>query len=276
MLNPKVLRYPVLAIAVGRGISEMDLAELIASSFVPAADAAPGAAVRAASYTAPPLPAPEPNLAADIRSLCEEDVTLFELERVLLRKRKRSAPGPDGVTHHLLRNLDASKRPILLEASDRVFASGSLPAQWRTATVVPVLNGWENNGGNALHRLHWIADACNVFAPKQCGFRQHRATADCLAAVVSTLEQALHDKEMAIHLLLDVQSAFDSLPHASIVGAVRSLGVEGRLLDYARAFVADRTFGGPAVRVGGLAATSRAFSSTVRASLGKRASDTSG
>ncbi|KAH7960189.1 hypothetical protein HPB49_017591 [Dermacentor silvarum] len=38
----------------------------------------------------------------------------------------------------------------------------------------------------------------------------------------------------------DVQSAFDSLPHDTIISAVRALGVGGRLLAYVRAFLTDR------------------------------------
>ncbi|KAH7959820.1 hypothetical protein HPB49_014044 [Dermacentor silvarum] len=92
----------------------------------------------------------------------------------------------------------------------------------------------------ALSRLQWIADIRGVFPPEQCGFRTHRSTADCLAAVVGTLEQASRDGHAAFLLLLDVQSAFDSLPHDTIISAVRALGVEGRLLAYVRAFLTDR------------------------------------
>ncbi|KAL3251885.1 hypothetical protein MRX96_055019 [Rhipicephalus microplus] len=48
-----------------------------------------------------------------------------------------------------------------------------------------------------------------------------------LCAIVSTLEQVLHDGEMAILLLLDIQPAFDSLPHAPIIKAVCAHGVKG-------------------------------------------------
>ncbi|XP_037502333.1 uncharacterized protein LOC119376648 [Rhipicephalus sanguineus] len=112
----------------------------------------------------------------------------------------------------------------------------------------------------ALHRLQLLAAARGVFAPEQCGVRPGRAAADCLAAVVSTLERALHDGEMAILLLLDVQSAFDSLPHASTISAVRALGVEGRLLNYLQAFLTDRTF---CVRVGRATSSPRSVHSGV-------------
>nr|XP_050030530.1 uncharacterized protein LOC126526717 [Dermacentor andersoni] len=109
----------------------------------------------------------------------------------------------------------------------------------------------------ALSRLQWIADARGALPPEQCGFRARRSTADCIAVVVGTLEQARLDKEAAFLLLLDVQSAFDCLPHDTILSAVRALGVEGRLPAYIEAFLAGRT---SAVRVGGTVGSPRPVS----------------
>ncbi|XP_070377385.1 uncharacterized protein [Dermacentor albipictus] len=96
-----------------------------------------------------------------------------------------------------------------------------------------------------------------VLPPEQCGFRARRSTADCIAIVAGTLEQARLDRETAFLLLLDVQSAFDCLPHDTILSAVRALGVEGRLLAYIEAFLAGRT---SAVRVGGTVGSPRPVS----------------
>ncbi|KAL3221568.1 hypothetical protein MRX96_050219 [Rhipicephalus microplus] len=72
-------------------------------------------------------------------------------------------------------------------------------------------------------------------------------TADCITSIVSTAKQALHYTKMAVLLLQDIQSAFDSFPHASII-TIPTLGVEGELLNYVQAFVTSRTF---TVHVGG-------------------------
>lgn len=48
-------------------------------------------------------------------------------------------------------------------------------------------------------------------------------------------------------MLLDVERAFDGLPHGTIIQALHELRVTGRLLDYVSAFLSDRTL---RVRVG--------------------------
>ncbi|XP_072145145.1 uncharacterized protein [Dermacentor andersoni] len=176
----------------------------------------------------------------------------------------------------MLRNLDEPQRRLLLDAYNDVLHSGSLPDSWRHAVVVPVLKRGKpphspasyrpisltsipgkTMEAMALSRLQWIADARGALPPEQCGFRAHRSTADCIAVVVGTLEQARLQRQAAFLLLLDIQSAFDCLPHDTILSSVRALGVEGRLLAYIEAFLAGRT---AAVRVGGTVGSPRPVS----------------
>ncbi|XP_050025428.1 uncharacterized protein [Dermacentor andersoni] len=72
----------------------------------------------------------------------------------------------------------------------------------------------------ALSRLEWIAAQLKYFAEKQSGFRHKRSTADSIADVVTTLEDARGSGDVAMLLLLDVQSAFDRLPHEVIEAAL--------------------------------------------------------
>ncbi|KAH7979798.1 hypothetical protein HPB49_011094 [Dermacentor silvarum] len=251
LLNPRTPRFPVLAIAVAQGISELALAEQLADAFAAAATApllgVPAVALRALYVAVFVRGGDQSTHVQAITSLCEEDFTFHELQQ-----------RADGVTHQMLRNLDEDQRHFLLDAFNGVLRSGCLPESWRCALVVPVLKSGKpprslasyrpvsltsvpgkTMEAMALSRLQWIADIRGVFPPEQCGFRTHRSTADCLAAVVGTLEQASRDGHAAFLLLLDVQSAFDSLPHDTIISAVRALGVGGRLLAYVRAFLTD-------------------------------------
>ncbi|KAL3189979.1 hypothetical protein MRX96_020313 [Rhipicephalus microplus] len=93
-----------------------------------------------------------------------------------------------------------------------------------------------------LYRLQWVADARNAFPPEQCRFRLHHTTSDCITTIMRIFEQALHDGEMTMLLLLDIHLTLDSLPYASKISAVHALGFEGQLLNYVQAFVTDRTF----------------------------------
>ncbi|XP_075556532.1 uncharacterized protein LOC142588579 [Dermacentor variabilis] len=112
----------------------------------------------------------------------------------------------------------------------------------------------------ALNRLDWIASALDALAPEQSGFRRLRSTADSIADVVATLEHAASRHEAAYLVLLDVERAFDGLPHGTIIQALHELRVTGRLLDYVSAFLSDRTL---RVRVGDELSTPRSVTAGV-------------
>ncbi|KAH7981946.1 hypothetical protein HPB52_002172 [Rhipicephalus sanguineus] len=66
--------------------------------------------------------------------------------------------------------------------------------------------------------------------------------------VVATLEDAKSCGDVAMLLLLDVESAFDDLPHVVVEAAMFRLGISGCLRGFVSAVLSGRTF---CVRVGG-------------------------
>ncbi|KAH7935085.1 hypothetical protein HPB52_003689 [Rhipicephalus sanguineus] len=71
---------------------------------------------------------PTPAIVAEIAELCTADFTMRELRSVLDSRKRRSAPGSDGITYQMLRNIDSSLLPQLLAAYNTVWRTGELPA----------------------------------------------------------------------------------------------------------------------------------------------------
>ncbi|KAH7985247.1 hypothetical protein HPB49_026536 [Dermacentor silvarum] len=89
---------------------------------------------------------------------------------------------------------------------------------------------------------------------RRTGFRRRRCTADSIADVVSTLEDARASGDLAMLLLIDVKGAFDGLPHAVVQQALDLLGIGGNLRRFLSSFLNDRTL---RVRVGHARSTPR-------------------
>ncbi|XP_075732978.1 uncharacterized protein LOC142775467 [Rhipicephalus microplus] len=85
------------------------------------------------------------------------------------------------------------------------------------------------------------------FESCESAFRPRRCTFDSLADVIAILEEAKYHSDYGILVLLDVRSAFDCLPHALILDALRDLGVCRRVFDYLESVWGDHTL---RVRVG--------------------------
>ncbi|XP_037577084.1 uncharacterized protein LOC119459352 [Dermacentor silvarum] len=274
ILRPRVPRCPALSIAVTRGITNAQLAELLATTFCPP----PGVSARSTEILqpqhhprrelmAPRRYFPTAGTLADVDALCAADFSIGELRAVLASRRRRSAPGSDGITYQMLRNFDSGQLHLLLDACNQVWRTGRIPREWNEAVVVPLLkNGKPSSNpasyrpvlltsaagkvleAMALRRLEWIAAALDILAAQQ------------EADVISSPEEAKHRGDASYLILLDVVSAFDQLPHDTILDALSAMGVTGRMLDYVGEFLSGRTM---RVRVGGVLSKPRAVTTGV-------------
>ncbi|KAH7932686.1 hypothetical protein HPB49_000976 [Dermacentor silvarum] len=166
----------------------------------------------------------------------------------------------------MLRNLATSEQRRLLDCYNNIWWSGQVPEAWRTAIVAPILKS--NKPANELSSYRPVS--LTSAACKQTGFRRRRCTADSIADVVSTLEDARASGDLAMLLLIDVKGAFDGLPHAVVQQALDLLGIGGNLRRFLSSFLNDRTL---RVRVGHARSTPRPSSRHVCLAL-QRALDT--
>ncbi|KAH7987848.1 hypothetical protein HPB52_024849 [Rhipicephalus sanguineus] len=260
------IRQPILAVAISSGLTELALADLLANQFAARPPGPPMAARPSDGSVCMPRIHHHAFTLERVAALCNEPFQFHELTASLDRSKRRSTPGADGITFQMLRNLADSEKAQLLNYFKDVWNSGQLPATWLTAIIVPMLKARKPGSAPSsyrpvsltsaackvmetmvLARLEWIARALDYFPEQQTGFRRHRCTADSLGDVVSALEHARSRKEAALLVLLDVQSAFDGLPHLAVEQALATLGVGGRMLCFVQGFLSGRFF---RVRVG--------------------------
>ncbi|KAK8778435.1 hypothetical protein V5799_020224 [Amblyomma americanum] len=260
--EPQGNRQPLAALAISSELSFVELAARFADRFAPPS---PANATNIAAPESPRSDASPSPVASE--GPCDALFTGAELNNALQRCRRRSAPGPDGVTYQMLRNLDAQQRQILLQQINLVWERGELAEDWRTAVVCPIrkagrlpteLSGYRpvaliSAAGKlmehmTLQRLNERAAEADLFDERQTGFRGMRCTADSISDVVTALEHARAAGQVALLLLLDVSGAFDNVHRAPILAVLEGAGVSGRLLRYVHGFLSGRTM---CVRVGG-------------------------
>ncbi|KAG0413180.1 hypothetical protein HPB47_009678 [Ixodes persulcatus] len=174
----------------------------------------------------------------------QEDLHLHELKRALASlPRKKSAPGPDGVTNQALRNLEEDALPDLLAYLNEVWTTACLPADWKKATVVPLLKpGKPSDQPNSYRPIALTSCVGKLFeriilcrlvhhletvgALPECyaGFRRGRCTADAIADLVTALEDGKARHRTTSVVLLDISKAFDTVEHNSKVTELKRLG----------------------------------------------------
>ncbi|KAH7940568.1 hypothetical protein HPB49_002037 [Dermacentor silvarum] len=159
VLRPRVPRCPALSIAVARGITNAQLAELLAATLCPP----PAAATRPTGGILQPHPHPRRELMpprryfplagtlAEIDALCAAEFSIGELRTVLASRRCRSAPGSDDITYQMLRNFDRDQLH-LLDAYNTVWRTGVIPKECSEAVVVPLLKNGKPSSYPASYR----------------------------------------------------------------------------------------------------------------------------
>lgn len=197
--------------------------------------------------------------------------TKLEIEEVLHELNSRSAPGPDGITNRLLRNLDDKSIAKLTEEVNLLWAEGRVPEAWRTASVVLI-----PKPGKALAKenlrpisltscvgkvmehavynrvIRHIEDK-ELFPHNMVGFRPGLSTQDVMLLIKRQIIDR-QTRDIRGVLALDLAKAFDTISHKFVLEAVESMGLGPKFHAYVRAFLRDRT---ATIKIGQL--KSRAF-----------------
>ena len=184
-------------------------------------------------------------------------------EHVVLKKLNRLKPdksqGPDEVHPMvLLRTADEVAKPlsIIFESS---YRQGILPADWKCANISPIFKKGSKSDANNYRPVSLTSVPCkimesiirdvlvthmennNLITAHQHGFMTGRS---CLTNLLETLESwsRILDNGFGIDVIyLDYRKAFDTVPHNRLISKLQGCGIDGPLLHWIRAFLADRS-----------------------------------
>ena len=65
---------------------------------------------------------------------------------VALANMKGKAPGPDGVSPQMLKELSPAGQNTLLRVLNKSLLSGQVPTAWRRAHIIPDPQEWQTSG----------------------------------------------------------------------------------------------------------------------------------
>ncbi|KAM7297104.1 hypothetical protein ISCGN_022257 [Ixodes scapularis] len=187
--------------------------------------------------------------------------TLAELQAALDKANVRSTPGPDCVSFAELRNLPTEFKSKLLEWINDVWETGSVPDDWKESLVVPIpkpgkppisiqnlrpisltSNVCKLAERMVLGKILWQLETEDRFHHCQTGFRQGLSTQDNLLILYRDVLERPSKSQPRTVVAVDIQKAFDSVPHAAVIESAGLAGVGERALNFIRGFLRDRRF----------------------------------
>ena len=219
-----------------------------------------------ASYFASKMTVPDPICSppdiptrTNIRlSTCRTNI--FEVEKHLHDTDVKKATGPDNVSPYILKNCAHQLAEPLTKLFNGCIEQQIWPKQWKRARVVAVHKKKSRTCianyrpisllsvvGKVYEKILTKAltdylDKHYLLSAKQFGFRKERSTADLLLNMSSDWNKHLDKGEDCYVVALDIAGAFDRVWHAGLISKIRSLGIDGNLLELIKSYLKNREF----------------------------------
>ncbi|ROI46634.1 putative RNA-directed DNA polymerase from transposon X-element [Anabarilius grahami] len=167
-------------------------------------------------------------------------ITPAEVELAMKKMKNCKAAGLDDIPVEVWKLLGRQGTDILAVLFNKIVDTGEVPSAWSTSVTVPI---WKNKGDvtecSNYRPICLLCHTMKIFkrtidarlrkivtiTPNQCGFVQRSGTTDAIHAAHILLEKH-REKNQTIHMaFLDLEKAFDRVPHDLIWHSLRSHGV---------------------------------------------------
>ncbi|XP_018368779.1 PREDICTED: uncharacterized protein LOC108764875 [Trachymyrmex cornetzi] len=187
------------------------------------------------------------------------EVTPVEVLEAGTRVKLGKAPGPDGITGHVVKKTLESLAPLWAMCFTECLRRGHFPRKWKMARLVLVKKLGKpdlspssyralcllSEAGKLLERvivrrLQTFLDDTEGVANGQYGFRRQRSTIDAIWCLRERVEQGTRDGGVVVAVSLDIANAFNSLPWPVIKRALGEKDVPGYIRNILHDYLADR------------------------------------
>lgn len=184
----------------------------------------------------------------------------WEEFEAVLEGLKDSSPGVDGIPYSFILNCSVSAKKILLSILNAIFLSGTLPEDWKTQLILPILKpGKPCNDHNSYrpialsctlakilehlvkNRLEWFVESRGILARSQFGFRKGLSTMDSLSIFTTDIQIALSKRESLVALFLDVSAAYDNVLLPVLRQKMLNLSFPVRLVNFISGLFSSRS-----------------------------------
>nr|VZI48449.1 unnamed protein product [Spirometra erinaceieuropaei] len=195
------------------------------------------------------LPTPSGN---DI--LFSEGIVRRELEAL----HESKSPGPDEIPPKLLNELASELSVPLSMLFQTSFGTGTLPIDWKLAHITPLHKGGNRAATTNYRPISLTCILCKVMERiiknelmqflevngllSNChhGFRKGRSCTTNLLQSLQSWTRAIDDRHAVYIAFIDLQKAFDTVPHQRLLHKLNKIGIVGNFLKWIEKFLLGR------------------------------------
>ena len=182
---------------------------------------------------------------------------VFDIYLILKSTNSSKAAGPDGIHGKVLKNCASTLAAPLALLFNLSFVTGSIPADWKLASVVPVHKKGDKAMVENYRPISITSLVMKVFErcirkelflaceekldPRQHGFVNGKSCTTQMVPFTNNLALALNNKSKMDIIYFDFAKAFDSVSHDIILHKLKYLyGVDGLMLRFIKSYLQGR------------------------------------
>ena len=188
-----------------------------------------------------------------------QHLSIDETRRALESVKRKTAPGHDGITSYMLRNLAAALAPTLTRLFNMCIDDGEFPTTWKLANLKAI---WKGKGSKAdatnyrpisvlpllarvfekllVKQLSHFSETSSIIPESQFGFRPQSSCELALIKMTDSWMRAVDEGKMVGVLLLDLSKAFDTVSHQKLLLKLLDAGLSRDALCLLTSFLQNR------------------------------------
>jgi Reverse transcriptase (RNA-dependent DNA polymerase)/Endonuclease-reverse transcriptase len=186
-------------------------------------------------------------------------ITRDLIVRKIDKLRKESAPGPDNIHPHFMKETKIEISEPLMTIYRKSIDTGIVPEDWKTARVTPIFKKGTKTQACNYRPVSLTSVPCkileglikdemmkhlqdnNLIRDSQHGFIQGRSCATNLAVFMDKMTKIIDEGSNADIFYLDFAKAFDKVPHERLIIKLEAKGVTGKVKNWIREWLKDRS-----------------------------------
>jgi hypothetical protein len=183
------------------------------------------------------------------------EISVEKVKKELLALQTHKAAGLDEIHPKLLKLLTDQAAEPLTHLFNECLQLGTLPKDWRRATVVPILKGGDPNSVKNYRPVSLTSVPCKMmgrivrrriceylmnsglFNAAQHGFIKRRSCSSNLLLTLDRITEALDEGKQVDVSYLDFQKAFNSVNHRFPIHKLKAYGIEERVCKWVQSFL---------------------------------------
>lgn len=189
------------------------------------------------------------------------EVQTHEITDYIKKIKIKKAPGFDGITNKLVKNLPNNIILYLVDAFNNMLRLSYFPKDWKIAVVMPILKPDKDPTDPVSYRpisllpiiakmaeiiirnrLQTFLELNDTIIPEQFGFRYTLSTTQQLLRVTEYIHEGFQNNQTTVAIFLDISKAFDRVWITGLIFKLFRIGVPDYIVKLISSYLNDRFF----------------------------------